>query len=173
MRGMPQKIQTPEDLRNLYTLWQDAAWQAQHGTIDTEVFISKIDFLCQQQFFHVPILKVEGNGNTVITRFFHEAEVGCVTDSGLKITTVEHFTPPEDKSGNENTGANGSNEETDHTCTKITFNGKFPKTEKFLRIKNTCNCTDYNGFDVDELTTIRAALQGSLPILPTMEVQNG
>ena len=168
MRGMPQKIQTPEDLRNIYKLWQDATWQAQNGAIDTEVFISQIDLLCQQQFFHVPILKIESNGNIVITRFFHEAEVGCVTNGGLKVIAVEHFTPTEDKSGDTggntgmNTDGNNGEEETNHTCTKITFDGKFPQSEKTLRIKNICNCTDYNNFDTDEINKIRATLQDSI-----------
>ena len=83
--------------------------------------------------------------------------MGCVSDGGLKITAVEHFTPPEDLN------RDGGEEENGPTCTKVTLSGKLPKTEKFLRIKNTCNCTDYNGFDVDELTTIRAALQNALP----------
>ena len=155
MRGMPQKIQTPEDLRNLFELWQDAAWQAQHGAIDTEAFISSIDFLCQQQFIHVPILCTDGN--VVTTRFFHEVDVGSETRGGLKVTAFAHFTPPDDLHGDEGEEDNGP------TCTRITLSGKLPKGEKFLSIRNSCNCLAYNGFDVTELNTIRAALQNSLP----------
>ena len=155
MRGMPQKIQTPEDLRNLFGLWQDAGWQAQRGAIDTEAFLAKIDFLCQQQHTHVPILSTDGN--MVTTRFFHEVEVGSEANGGLKVTKFEHFTPPEDLHGDEGEEENGP------TCTKITLSGKLPKGEKFLSIKNSCNCLAYNGFDMAELATIRAALQNSLP----------
>ena len=155
MRGIPQKIQTPEDLRNTFELWQDAAWQAQHGAIDTELFIARIDFLCQQQHFRVPILKVDGK--TVTTRFFHEVEIGNEAGNGLTVTAFEHFTPPDDLSGNE------AEEGASPTCTKITFSGAWPKDEMFLQIKNSCNCLAYNGFDMAEIATMREALQNSLP----------
>ena len=155
MRGLPAKIQTPQDLRNLHELWQDAAWQAQNGNIDTELLLERIDFLCDQQFFHVPIL--ESDRKTVTTRFFHEVEVGCETNNGLTVTAFEHFTPPDDLMGDEGEENEGP------TCTKITLSATWPKDEKFLHIKNTCNCLAYNGFDMTEVQTIREALQNSLP----------
>ena len=160
MRGLPTKIQTPQDLRNLHQLWQDAGWQAQHGAIDTEALLEKVELLCEQQFFHIPIIKEDGK--TVTTRFFHEIEVGNETDNGLTVTAFEHFTPPDDLMGDEGEENEGP------TCTKITLSAKWPKGEKFLHIKNSCNCLAYNGFDMEEIQTIREALQNSLP---TTEVE--
>ena len=155
MRGMPQKIQTPQDLRNLFGLWQDAGWQARHGAIDTEAFLEKIGSMCRQQFARVPILGADGN--TVVTRFFNEAKGGSETDGGLKVTEVEHFTPPEDLLGDD--GEEGAGP----TCTRITLSGKLPKDGKLLSIKNSCNCLARGGFDIAEVARIRAALQDSMP----------
>ena len=75
----------------------------------------------------------------------------------MKVAKFEHFTPPEYLHGDE------GEEESGPTCTKITLSGKLPRGEKFLSIKNSCNCLAYNGFDLAELAAIRAALQNSLP----------
>ena len=155
MRGMPTKIQTPEDLRNIFALWQDATWQSKNGPIDTQQFYDMLTALCEQQFWHVPIIKHKGK--TVTTRFFHEVAVGSKTNGGLKVTSFEHFTPPEDLPGDEGEEDNGG-----PTCSKITLSAALPKDEKFLHIRNECNCLDINGFDVDEINTIREALQGAL-----------
>jgi len=156
MKGIPSKIQTPQDLRNLHELWQDPTWQAQNGKIDTELFIERIDFLCDQQFFHVPIINVDGAD--VTTRFFHEVAEGSETNNGLTVAAVEHFTPPEDLQDEDD-----GEENTVHTCTMITLSAALPEGEKFLHIKNSCNCLNYNGFDMEEVQAIRTALQNSLP----------
>jgi len=155
MRGLPSKIQTPQDLRNLHELWQDATWQATNGKIDTELLIEKIDFLCDQQFFHVPVIKIDGA--TVTTRFFHEVEVGGETNNGMTVTAVEHFTPPDDVMGDE------GEESESPTCTKITLSAAWPEGEKFIHIQNSCNCLVYNGFNMEEVRSIRETLQNSLP----------
>ena len=155
MRGLPAKIQTPQDLENIFGLWQDAGWQAQYGKIDTEVLIERLDILCDQQFFHVPVIKVEGK--TVTTRFFHEICIGSETNGGLNVTAFEHFTPPEDLPQDKDEASEGE------TCTKITLSAAFPKGETFIHIKNSCNCLDYNGFDTKRIQIIREALHNSLP----------
>ena len=67
MRGTPTKIQTPQDMQNLFALWQ----QGYEG-IDKEHLIEMINALCAQRFFHVPIVNI--NGNVVIAKLNAECD---------------------------------------------------------------------------------------------------
>lgn len=138
MRGMPAFIQTSDDLQNLVKLCKEG-----ESGIQKPELIESINGLLDQQFFHVPILSMDGN--KVTTRYFYEVQAGSETDTGLTVSSVNHFTPPEDIVGGE--------DEQDNTPTQttVTLSSTLPGGAKFLRIYNPRNCIEEHNFEISKI----------------------
>ena len=141
MRGMPKFIQTPADLNNLSAI-------AQTGEIDKGELIEKINALLARQYFHTPILSIDGN--TVTTRYFSEVTVDSTTAEGLTVTAVDHFTPSEDETD--------ENSDTTPTETEITLSGALAAGSTVLSIYMPVNFLTQNGFNVTDINNILEVL---------------
>lgn len=136
MRGLPTRIQTSDDLNNLFEMSRD-------GKIDSAGLAERIQELLARQYHRVPILEV--NGTMVKTFYFPEVSVGDVTADGLTVKTVKHI---------EDEGA----EEIQFAFSEITLSKKVASETTTLTVVKSVNPLVEDGFDVEKINYILGVL---------------
>jgi hypothetical protein len=140
MRGIPNFIQTRDDLRNLFN-------KAKAGELDTSEVAELVRTLLARQYHTVRIVSVDGA--KVTTRYFPECQKGASTACGLSVKSVAHVEDSESE------GDSVSYSETIITLSKA------PADDVMLSVFMEENFLTRNSFDIDEIIEILEVLENA------------
>ena len=176
MKGIPNVIQTPADLNNLFAMARrsdsgqvnaPAVKNAQSASlslaeaefsqtrsipeqsqIDKNELAERIRRLIGTQYHRVPI--IAASGKAVTTRYFPEVSKGSAIEGGLTVTKFEHIEGEQEDGAD---GGDGANYET----TVITLSA-VPTDDKVLSVYRPDNPLTRGGFDVGEMNKMLEVL---------------
>ncbi len=143
MKGLPKRIATADDIRNLYAMTKT-------GEIDKADLLEALNELESQNYLHCPIREISSDCKTVTVGYCAEATVDTEAIVGDKTVTI--------KSVNHIEGESTEGEGATYETTEIGVSAKVSADATVIDVTGPYNIYDDLGITKEEFYEIKADL---------------